>query len=91
MNTINITKPEQMTSGISNTKEAIGKFEAQLAKENKDENYYHLVIDGEYNRATCDEIEKLYTEAGWADVRCKTSSENDERGGLTGLQLYRFN
>ena len=84
-----ITKPEQMTSGTTKVQEAISKFEEQLSDEEKDEQYYHLVIDEEYNRQTCDEIERIYTEAGWLNVKCRTSSENGERGGLTGLQLYR--
>lgn len=86
---MNITKPEQMTSGTSKVEEAVSKFEAQMLKEDKDEQYYHLVIVGEYNRQTCDEIEKIYSDGGWDKVKCRTSSENGERGGLTGLQLWR--
>ena len=86
---MNITKPEQMTSGTSKVEEAVSKFESQMLKEDKDEQYYHLVIVGEYNRQTCDEVEKIYSEGGWVKVKCRTSSENGERGGLTGLQLWR--
>ena len=86
---MNITKPEQMTSGTSKVEKAVSKFEAQMLKEDKDEQYYHLVIVGEYNRQTCDEIEKIYSDGGWNKVKCMTSSENGERGGLTGLQLWR--
>lgn len=86
---MNITKPEQMTSGTFKVEEAVSKFEAQMLKEEKDEQYYHLVIVGEYNRQTCDEIEKIYSDGGWTKVKCRTSSENGERGGLTGLQLWR--
>jgi predicted rRNA methylase YqxC with S4 and FtsJ domains len=86
---MNITRPEQMTAGTSKVEEAVSKFEEQFAKDQKDLEYYHLVIVGEYNRQTCDEIEKIYSEGGWAKVKCKTSSENGERGGLTGLQLWR--
>ena len=86
---MNITKQEQMTSGTSKVEEAVSKFEEQFTKEEKDRQYYHLVVVGEYNRQTCDEIERIYSEAGWSKVKCKTSSENGERGGLTGLQLYR--
>ena len=84
-----ITKPNQMSSGASKINEALEKIEAQFAKEEKDQISYHLVIVGEYNRETCGEIEKLYTNAGWKNVVCTTSSENGERGGLTGLRLYR--
>lgn len=78
-----------MTSGTSKFEEAVSKFEEQFKKDDKDQDYYHLVIVGEYNRDTCNEIQKTYTEAGWKKVNCKTSSENGERGGLTGLQLWR--
>jgi len=86
---MNISTPKQMTSGTSKVEEAVSKFELQFAKDEKDLEYYHLVIVGEYNRQTCDEIEKKYSEGGWNHVKCRTSSENGERGGLTGLQLYR--
>lgn len=86
---MNITKPCEMTSGTSKLEEAVSKFEEELKNKDKDENYYHLVIVGEYNRATCDKIEELYRDAGWVKVYCRTSSENGERGGLTGLRLLR--
>jgi hypothetical protein len=86
---MNITSPKEMTSGTSKVKEAVSKFEEQFAKDEKDQEYYHLVIVGEYDRQTCDEVEKIYSQAGWLKVKCRTSSENGERGGLTGLQLYR--
>lgn len=86
---MNITKPSEMTSGTSKFEEAVSKFEEQFKKDDKDQDYYHLVIVGEYNREVCDEIQKTYTEAGWNKVNCRTSSENGERGGLTGLQLWR--
>ena len=84
-----ITKPDEMLSGISKLEEAIDKFEVQFQKQEKDCDYYHLIIVGEYHRSICDEIEKQYTEAGW-EAHCKTSTENGERGGLTGLQLWRL-
>ena len=84
-----ITKPEEMTSGISKVEDVVNKFENEFDKAEKDQEYYHLVISGEYNRQTCDEVEEIYTKAGWVKVRCSTSSEKGERGGLTGLQLYK--
>lgn len=86
---MNITSPEQMTAGISKVEEAVSKFEEQFTEVEKDLEYYHLVIHGEYNRQTCDEIEKIYSGVGWKKVKCKTSTENGERGGLTALQLWR--
>ena len=84
-----ITKVDEMTSGTSKLEDAISKFEKEFKTQKKDLDYYHLVIYGEYNRETCDEIEKIYSEGGWKKVVCKTSSENGERAGLTGLQLWR--
>ena len=86
---MNITSPQEMTSGTSKVEEAVSKFEEQFAKDEKDREFYHLVIVGEYNRQTCDEVEKIYSQAGWSRVKCRISSENGERGGLTGLQLYK--
>ena len=45
-----ITTPNQMGSGTSKLNEALQKFEAEFAKEEKDKGFYHLVIVGEYNR-----------------------------------------
>lgn len=85
-----ITKPDEKSSDISKLEEAVSKFEEQLKdEEEEDEDYYHLLIVGEYNREVCDQIQKLYTDAGWKKVICRTSSENGERGGLTGLKIER--
>lgn len=84
-----ITTPEMKTSGTSKLEEAINKFEKSFRQDDQDQAYYHLIIVGEYNREVCDEIQRLYTLAGWNNVTCKTSSENGERGELTGLELFK--
>ncbi len=86
---MNVTSPQEMESDISRFEDAIGKFERQFVKSEKGESYYHLVIVGEYDRKTCDEVEQQYTIAGWHNVKCRTSSEAGERPGLTGLMLYK--
>lgn len=68
---------------------AIDEFEINLDSQERGKDYYHLVIAGELQREICDEIQRLYLEAGWVKVVCKTSSEDNERAGLTGLQLWR--
>ena len=68
--------------------QAVQEFEHAFLKLEPGEHYYHLIAHREYSRLVCDEIEVLYTQAGWKRVKCRTSSENDERPGLTGLQLY---
>ena len=67
----------------------IEKFEEELQKVSKGHDYYHVVITGEYPRNVLNKIQRIYLDAGWRAVDCKTSTENGERGGLTGLQLYR--
>lgn len=84
-----ITKPQDKSNKITLLSTVISLFEEQFKEEDDDCEYYHLVIKGEYNRATCDEVQKQYLKAGWGTVVCKTSGENGERRGLTGLQLWR--
>jgi len=86
---IKITKPEEMMTDLTKVEGVIEEFEEKFKGENKGENYYHLVISGEYDRGVCNEVEKIYSDAGWTGVRCLTSSERGERGGLTGLILNR--
>lgn len=84
-----VTTPQQMESDLSKIEEAIKKFEEKWKTQEKGNDYYYLVISGEYNRLICNKIERIYSDAGWSSVICKTSSENGERPGLTSLQLYR--
>jgi hypothetical protein len=84
-----VTRPEDKVDTKEKLQEAILKFEEKFEKEEGGLLGYYLIISGEYNRFICDEIEDIYLEAGWGAAICKTSSENGERGGLTGLQLWR--
>lgn len=85
---LNVTKPIDMSSGISKLEEAVAKFEIALKLAEKDEDYYYLVIDGEYNRETCHEIEKLYREAGW-EAQCEPLTQDRYHRNSTYLQLRR--
>jgi hypothetical protein len=86
----NVTTPEGMKSRIEeHVGSMIREFETKFRNELKDHDYYHVVITGEYPREACDQVQSIYKEAGWARTLCKTSSENGERPGLTGLQLWR--
>lgn len=84
-----VTKPEEMASDLSQLEDAINEFEALLKREIKGQDYYHIVLAKELNKETCIEIASIYRKAGWPKVFCKTSSENGERPGLTGLELYK--
>ena len=81
-----VTTPKEKAGYIDSLELVIAAFENELQKEEDGQSYYHLVMIGELNRPTCDEVERVYKEAGW-DAKCRTSSENGERGGLTGLIL----
>ena len=59
---MNITKPSEMKSEISKLEEDLTKFEEELKNDNKDENYYHLIINNEYNRAVYDKIKEWWDE-----------------------------
>ena len=85
---IKVTTPQDMNATTEQiVKEVVEKFELAFQKEGTGNTYYHLVIEGEYSRATLNEVEKIYKQAGWFGVKCRTSTENGERGGLTGLEL----
>jgi len=81
-----LTSPEDMTD-LSKLGSVLNEFEEKLIKEEKGRTYYHLVIAGEYSRGLLDKVEQAYRRAGWKNVTCRTSSENGERPGLTGLEL----
>ena len=59
---MNITKPSEMKSEISKLEEVVSKFKEELKNDNKDENYYHLIINNEYNRAVYDKIKEWWDE-----------------------------
>lgn len=84
-----ITTPYKMQSGKEKVEELISKFEKEFLKKGKDLNYYHLVVEGEYKEHIRKRVEYSYLNAGWAKVQCRTSSENNEKPGLTGLHLWR--
>jgi hypothetical protein len=89
---MHITTPQLKNSDLLKSellKTAISKFEISFLEEEMNEDYYHLVVDEEYDSNICAEIEKLYINAGWYKAVCKTSSSKGERYGLTGLQLWR--
>ena len=86
---MNITTPSEMASDQSQLQSAISEFEKAFKKEEIGRNFYHLIALREYNKVVCKEIAHLYEQAGWVNVECRTSSDNGERPGLTGLILYR--
>lgn len=84
-----VTSPEEMQSKFSKLESAINDFEKELKTNPKGRNNYFLLITGEYTREICDEIEKIYTDAGWTNVACLTSTERNMRSNCTRLQLFR--
>lgn len=85
-----VTTPEKMSIDNSELLEELIKlFEEQLKESEKGRDSYSIVVYGEYPKPICNRVEEIYMEAGWKSAICKTSSENGERPGLTGLRLYR--
>lgn len=84
---IKITTPDDMR--YKDVDSVIERFEKKLQEEEKGLKRYHVIITGEYPRDVLDEVQHIYLDAGWSGVECKTSSENGERGGLTGLLLLK--
>ena len=82
-----ITTPEEMKPDLSDLENAVERFEEEFKKEGKGLNYYHLVITGELNKEVCQAVSNIYRKAGWRIATCRTSSDNGERPGLTGLKL----
>jgi hypothetical protein len=50
--------------------------------------HVHIVIRDEYPTEVRDEVVEDYMKRGWSDVKHQTSTENGERGGLTGFKFY---
>lgn len=88
---VKVSTPKDTLSEVNLTtvEKLIVAFEQEMLEEESDQQYYHLVIQNEFPRPVLDEIEKRYKAAGWAKVKCGTTSEDNERPGLTGLQLWR--
>lgn len=82
-----IITPEATEDKTKDLEFILQQFLTEFNTEEKNLQYYNLIIKGEYPSEVLDEVERLYKEAGWAKVICKTSS--NERGGLTGLQLWK--
>lgn len=87
----NVTRSEQNSSEISFIESIINRFEELLINHNSKSRSYKLAIFGEYSRNTCDLIETMYRNKGWNNVKCITSSEKGERGGLTMLSISKPN
>ena len=81
-----LTSPSDMEPSVEETEVALSAFEKEFEKQPRGLKYYHLVIAGELNKPTCDAVAKEYQKLGWI-AKCRTSSENGERAGLTGLIL----
>lgn len=84
-----LTTPTDMEPTMESAFDTLSKFEEEVKKEDKGEDYYHLVIVGKQPEKIKHLVEQAYILAGWANAVCKNSSEGGERGGLCSLKLYR--
>lgn len=70
------------------TEELIKKIDESIIKNHKlklnySNDYEEAIIEDEYNISIRNIIAEMYKSAGWKYVYHRTSSENNERGGLT--------
>lgn len=84
---MNITTPQD-TEDQQLLEDIVSQFEEVFKNKQTNESFYLLVINGEYPRELLDKVQELYLKVGWTKVVCKTSTENNERPGLTGLKLW---
>ena len=84
-----ITTPKDMLLDLRLLESAIRRFENQLKDEPKSIDYYQIAISGILNKETRKEIERLYTKAGWYNVKCRIIYYNGKSHDLTRLVLNR--
>ena len=84
-----LTSPEKF-NGIDKKDEIIELIENEFDNDltNDHDTYIHIGIFGEFTKEARDLVVEDYLKRGWSDVTHQTSSENGERGGLTGFKFY---
>lgn len=55
-----------------------------------DNPYYEFIVPGEPTEGDRKKITEQILAAGWGRVEIKSSSENNERPGITGIKLFRY-
>lgn len=76
---------------IDKAQEIVQQIEEKLAdKSNLDDfsDRVEIIVSGESAKVIRDEIAEKYVQAGWRKVEHQTSSENNERSGLTSFTFY---
>lgn len=69
----------------------INEVDKELKKINNSSlnEYIHVIIKGEkYTKEVRDIVCEIYMKKGWINVTNMTSSENEERPGLTAFKFY---
>lgn len=79
-----ITTPEEMTTNISFLERVILDFEKQLKNKSKNYQGYSLSSAYECDENICKEIENIYKQAGWINVKC--TIDHRQR---TNLVIYK--
>lgn len=80
-----VTRPIDKEAGVSQFDEAIVEFERELLKQRDGKDSYNMIVFREFNRRTCDEVEKAYRNAGWKQETCKTSEDGATRTTILRL------
>ena len=83
---MNITKPEDLTTGFSKLEKIINELELKLKKMAKNKEFYKVIIPTTYDSKVLRKVEFLYIKAGWDNVKCL-----DYRGGtILMLSCWQF-
>ena len=88
---IKVTTPQDKREKEHVLNDALKKFEQVLRKQENGKDCYYAQIEGELSRMVCNDIEKIYMDAGWKNVTCKTTTETKSEVDTvpsTHLQLH---
>lgn len=91
MQVTTVTTPDDLSStGTRMVLSCLEKFEKSLYFRPDDENYYILLIDGNYHSDVLRKVEKIYENAGWKRAKCEIAKPSAIlSSGITSLELWR--
>ncbi len=78
---------EQYEIESVNIEAIINDIDKKIKRNHGNHPYEQAILPEEYSRVVREEVARRYREAGWKYVIHRTSSENDERPGLTHFKL----
>lgn len=82
---MNLSTPQdiKMRTYEGRIQDLVNKIEMEFLQNRDRETKFDVIVSGEWPKDERDDVAKRYEKAGWKKVTHRTSSENNERGGLT--------